>query len=52
MSDHYVVHLKIMQLYVNFISIKLEGKIRNQEICRVTVKFGLGVKNEAGQRLT
>ena len=28
------------------------AKVGSQEICRVTGKFGLGVKNEAGQRLT
>ena len=28
------------------------AKIRSQEIPRVTGKFGLGVQNEAGQRLT
>ena len=28
------------------------AKVRNQEIPRVTGKFGLGVQNEAGQRLT
>ena len=28
------------------------GKVRSQEIPAVTEKFGLGVQNEAGQRLT
>ena len=28
------------------------AKVRSQEIPRVTGKFGLGVQNEAGQRLT
>ena len=28
------------------------AKVRSQEIPRVTGKFGLGVHNEAGQRLT
>ena len=28
------------------------AKVRSQEILGVTGKFGLGVKNEAGQRLT
>ena len=28
------------------------AKVRSQEISRVTGKFGLGVQNEAGQRLT
>ena len=28
------------------------AKVRNQEIPRVTGKFGLEVQNEAGQRLT
>ena len=30
----------------------MESKIRSQEIPVVTGKFGLGVQNEAGQRLT
>ena len=28
------------------------AKVESQEIHRVTEKFGLGVQNEAGQRLT
>ena len=28
-----------------------DAKVENQEICGVTDKFGLGVQNEAGQRL-
>ena len=28
------------------------AKVGSQEICEVTGKFGLGVQNEAGQRLT
>ena len=28
------------------------AKVRSQEICEVTGKFGLGVQNETGQRLT
>ena len=31
---------------------KVRAKVRSQEIPGVTGKFGLGVKNEAGQRLT
>ena len=27
------------------------AKVGNQEISKVTVKFGLGIQNEAGQRL-
>ena len=30
----------------------LNAKVENQEIPEVTGKFGLGVQNEAGQRLT
>ena len=29
-----------------------DAKVENQEICGVTDKFGLGVQNEARQRLT
>ena len=29
-----------------------DAKVGNQEIHRISGKFGLGVKNEAGQRLT
>ena len=28
------------------------AKVGSQQIPRITVKFGLGVQNEAGQRLT
>ena len=37
---------------VFFIIGNLNAKVRNQGIPGVTGKFGLGVKNEAGQRLT
>ena len=37
---------------VLFIIGDCNAKIRSQEIPRVTGKFGLGVQNEAGQRLT
>ena len=38
--------------YVLFIIGDWNAKVGNQEIPGVTGKFGLGVKNEAGQRLT
>ena len=37
---------------VLFIIRDWNAKVGSQEIPRVTVKFGLGVQNEAGQRLT
>ena len=37
---------------VLFIIGKLNAKVGSQEILGVTGKFGLGVQNEAGQRLT
>ena len=37
---------------VLFIIRDCSAKVRNQEIPGVTGKFGLGVQNEAGQRLT
>jgi len=37
---------------VLFITGKLNAKVGSQEILGVTGKFGLGVQNEAGQRLT
>ena len=37
---------------VLFIMGDWNAKVRSQEIPRVTGKFGLGVQNEAGQRLT
>ena len=37
---------------VIFITGDWNAKVRSQEITRVTGKFGLGVQNEAGQRLT
>ena len=30
----------------------LNAKVRNQELPGITSKFGLGVQNKAGQRLT
>ena len=38
--------------YVLFITGDWNAKVGSQEIPRVTGKFGLGVQNEAGQRLT
>ena len=38
--------------YVLFIIGDWNAKVGSQEIPRVTGKFGLGVQNEAGQRLT
>ena len=38
--------------YVLFITGDWNAKVGNQEIPGITVKFGLGVQNEAGQRLT
>ena len=38
--------------YVVFIIRDWNAKIGSQEILRVTVKLGLGIQNEAGQRLT
>ena len=35
-----------------FITEDWKAKVRSQEISGVTGKFGLGVQNEAGQRLT
>ena len=37
---------------VLFIIVDWNAKVGSQEITRITGKFGLGVKNEAGQRLT
>ena len=39
-------------IYILFIIGDWNAKVRNQEIPGVTGKFGLGVQNEAGQRLT
>ena len=36
---------------VLFITGNWNAKVGNQEISEVTVKFGLGIQNEAGQRL-
>ena len=41
-----------LQKYVLFIIGDWNAKVGSQEIPRVTGKFGLGVQNEAGQRLT
>ena len=38
--------------YVLFITGDWNAKVKSQEISGVTGKFGLGVQNEAGQRLT
>ena len=38
--------------YVLFIIGNWNAKVRSQEIPGVTCKFGLGLRNEAGQRLT
>ena len=38
--------------YVLFITGDWNAKVGSQEIPGVTVKFGLGIQNEAGQRLT
>ena len=38
--------------YVLFIMGDWNAKVESQEIPRVTGKFGLGIQNEAGQRLT
>ena len=38
--------------YVLFIIGNWNAKVRSQEIPGVTCKFGLGLQNEAGQRLT
>ena len=40
------------QKYVLFIIGDWNGKVGSQEIPGVTGKFGLGIQNEAGQRLT
>ena len=37
---------------IHFIIRKFNAKVGSQEIHGVTGKFGLGVQNEAGQRLT
>ena len=42
----------IPKIHVLFIIGNWNAKVESQEIPGVTVKFGLGVKNEAGQRLT
>ena len=42
----------ISKKYVLFIIGDWNAKVRGQEIPGVTGKFGLGVQNEAGQRLT
>ena len=39
------------QKYVLFITGDWNAKVGSQEIPRVTGKFGLGIRNEAGQRL-
>ena len=45
-------HLELTpQKYVLFITGDWNAKVGSQEIPRVTGKFGLGVQNEAGQRL-
>ena len=36
---------------VLFIIVDWNAKVGSQEIPRITAKFGLGVRNEAGQRL-
>ena len=36
----------------SFLGADWNAKVESQEIHRVTEKFGLGVQNEAGQRLT
>ena len=38
--------------YVLFITVDWNAKVGSQEITGVTGKFGLGVQNEAGKRLT
>ena len=38
--------------YVLFITGDWNAKVRNQETLGVTCKFGHGIQNEAGQRLT
>jgi len=43
---------KITQKDVLFIIGDWNAKVGNQELHTVTGKFGLGVQNEAGQRLT
>ena len=40
------------QRYIIFIIGDWNAKVRSQELPGVTGKFGLGVQNEAGQRLT
>ena len=40
-----------LKIDVLFITGDLNAKVRSQEIPGVTDKFGLGVQNEAGQRL-
>ena len=42
----------IPKIHVLFIIGNWNAKVESQEIPGVTVKFGLGVQNEAGQRLT
>ena len=37
---------------VLFITGDWDAKVRSREISRVTCKFGLGVQNEAGKRMT
>ena len=37
---------------VLFVIEDCNAKVKSQEISRITSKFGLGVQNEAGQRLT
>ena len=41
-----------LQKYVFFITGDWDAKVGSQEIPGVTGRFGLGVQNEAGQRLT
>ena len=42
----------MLQKYVFFITGDWDAKVGSQEIPGVTGRFGLGVQNEAGQRLT
>ena len=39
-------------MYLSFITGDWNAKVGSQEIPGVTGKFGLGIQNEAGQRLT
>jgi len=47
-----LLELTPKKMYLSFITGDWNAKVGSQEIPGVTGKFGLGIQNEAGQRLT